>query len=45
MSELDDRIARLQQLLAANETDNDVLTQTLKMLRQLRAEMRLAHAD
>jgi hypothetical protein len=45
MSELDERIARLQQLLASDDTDNDVLTHTLKMLRQLRAEMQLVHAD
>jgi hypothetical protein len=41
MAELDERIARLQQLLSASELDGDeaALRHNLCQLRQLRAEM------
>ena len=45
MSELDERIARLQRLLDTKDCDAEALTHTLGMLRQLRAEMELIPAD
>ncbi|HET7027523.1 MAG TPA: hypothetical protein VFI28_07515 [Candidatus Limnocylindrales bacterium] len=45
MSELEDRIARLQHLLASGEGDNEVLTHSLSMLRLLRTELELVAAD
>jgi hypothetical protein len=48
MAEVEERIARLQQLLASpgdTECDQAVLTHTLRNLQQLRAEMLLSPAD
>jgi len=47
MAEVEERIARLQHLLAhpAPDRDDDVLERTLRNLQQLRAEMALAPAD
>lgn len=43
MAEVEERIARVQQLLAdpCDERDDDVLARTLRNLEQLRAEMAL----
>jgi hypothetical protein len=43
MAEVEERIARVQQLLAdpSAERDDDVLARTLRNLEQLRAEMAL----
>ena len=43
MAEVEERIARLQQLLAspAEDRDDDTLSRTLRNLQQLRAEMAL----
>lgn len=47
MAEVEERIARLHQLLAspAPDRDDDTLIRTLRNLEQLRAEMALAVAD
>ncbi len=45
MGEVDERIARLRQLLDRADADAESLTHTLSMLRQLRAEMDLVAAD
>jgi len=48
MAEVEERIARLQQLLAAPsdaDRDDDSLAHTLRNLQQLRAEMSLQAAD
>ena len=43
MAEVEERIARLQQLLASpsDDRDDDTLSRTLRNLEQLRAEMSL----
>jgi hypothetical protein len=43
MAEVEERIARLQQLLASpcEDRDDDTLSRTLRNLQQLRAEMSL----